>query len=222
MKKKLVSFGMAAMMAASLAACGGSKPAETTAAADNAETTAAEGAETEAAAEGGTLKVGIIGPLTGAGAAYGNAVANGAELAAKEINEAGGINGMMIETKAEDDENDPEKSINAYNTLKDWGMQVLDGPTTSKPCIAVGAEAESDNMFLILFDLAFTAQSGGINKDILRFVVYDLGIDRITGSTRNVGNDHAVLAQQLINNRRLSYVRLTDDGYLRTVILLFL
>ena len=151
MKKKLVSFGMAAMMAASLAACGGSKPAETTAAADNAETTAAEGAETEAAAgaEGGTLKVGVIGPLTGAGAAYGNAVANGAELAAKEINEAGGINGMMIETKAEDDENDPEKSINAYNTLKDWGMQVLDGPTTSKPCIAVGAEAESDNMFLI-------------------------------------------------------------------------
>ncbi len=102
MKKKLVSFGMAAMMAASLAACGGSKPAETTAAADNAETTAAEGAETEAAAgaEGGTLKIGVIGPLTGAGAAYGNAVANGAELAAKEINEAGGINGVMIETKA--------------------------------------------------------------------------------------------------------------------------
>ncbi len=154
MKKKLASFGMAAMVAASLAACGGSKTAETTAAADSAETTAAEGAETTAAeaaetAEGGTLKVGVIGPLTGAAAAYGNAVANGAELAAKEINEAGGIDGMMIETKAEDDENDPEKSINAYNTLKDWGMQVLDGPTTSKPCIAVGAEASTDNLFMI-------------------------------------------------------------------------
>ena len=149
MKKKLVSFGMAAMMAASLAACGGSKPAETTAAADNAETTAAEGAETEAAAgaEGGTLKIGVIGPLTGAGAAYGNAVANGAELAAKEINEAGGINGMMIETKAEDDENDPEKSINAYNTLKDWNMQMLLGTVTSKPCIAVVAETAADNLF---------------------------------------------------------------------------
>ena len=149
MKKKLVSFGMAAMMAASLAACGGSKPAETTAAADNAETTAAEGAETEAAAgaEGGTLKIGVIGPLTGAGAAYGNAVANGAELAAKEINEAGGINGMMIETKAEDDENDPEKAINAYNTLKDWNMQMLLGTVTSKPCIAVVAETAADNLF---------------------------------------------------------------------------
>ena len=149
MKNILVSFGMAAMMAASLAACGGSKPAETTAAADNAETTAAEGAETEAAAgaEGGTLKVGIIGPLTGAGAAYGNAVANGAELAAKEINEAGGINGMMIETKAEDDENDPEKSINAYNTLKDWGMQVLMGTVTTTPCVAVADKTAQDNMF---------------------------------------------------------------------------
>ena len=76
--------------------------------------------------------------------------------------------------------------------------------------------------FQILFDLAFTAQSGGINKDILRSVVYDLGIDRITGGTCNIGNDHTVLTQQLINNRRLSYVRLTDNGYLRTVILFFL
>ena len=140
---------MAAMMAASLAACGGSKPAETTAAADNAETTAAEGAETEAAAEGGTLKVGIIGPLTGAGAAYGNAVANGAELAAKEINEAGGINGYQVAFNFQDDENDPEKAINAYNTLKDWGMQILVGTTTSKPCIAVAAETANDNMFQI-------------------------------------------------------------------------
>ena len=42
MKKKLVSFGMAAMMAASLAACGGSKPAETTAAATEAASSAAD------------------------------------------------------------------------------------------------------------------------------------------------------------------------------------
>mgnify|MGYP002596226205 CR=1 FL=1 len=150
MKKKLVSFGMAAMMAASLAACGGSKPAETTAAAGDAETTAAaEGAETEAAAgaEGGTLKVGVIGPLTGAGAAYGNAVANGAELAAKEINEAGGINGYQVAFNFQDDENDPEKAINAYNTLKDWNMQMLLGTVTSKPCIAVVAETTADNLF---------------------------------------------------------------------------
>ena len=165
MKKTLAMVLAMGMTIASLTACGGSKPAETTAAADNAETTAAEGAETEAAAgaEGGTLKVGVIGPLTGAGAAYGNAVANGAELAAKEINEAGGINGMMIETKAEDDENDPEKSINAYNTLKDWGMQVLMGTVTTTPCVAVADKTAQDNMFEVTPSASSTDVIAGDN-----------------------------------------------------------
>ena len=142
MKKRVVSLGLAAMMAMSMTACGGSGNASTS-------ESAAEDAQGAEGADGEVFKIGGIGPITGAAGAYGAAVKNGTELAINEINEAGGINGMMIETKAEDDENDPEKSINAYNTLKDWGMQVLDGPTTSKPCIAVGAEAESDNMFLI-------------------------------------------------------------------------
>ena len=67
----------------------------------------------------------------------------------KEINAAGGINGYQIEYNFQDDENDPEKSINAYNTLKDWGMQMLVGTVTSKPCIAVAAETINDNMFQI-------------------------------------------------------------------------
>ena len=56
-----------------------------------------------------------------------------AELAVKEINEAGGINGMQVEFKFEDDEHDAEKSVNAYNSLKDWGMQMLMGTVTSTP-----------------------------------------------------------------------------------------
>ena len=64
-------------------------------------------------------------------AAYGTAVQNGAQLAVDEINEAGGINGNQIEFQFEDDQNDSEKSVNAYNTLKDWGMQMLVGTVTS-------------------------------------------------------------------------------------------
>lgn len=153
MKKRFMSAGMAAVVAmASLTACGGSASTETTAAADAKAETSAEAGESSAeasSAEGGTLKIGVIGPLTGAAASYGLAVQNGADLAVKEINEAGGINGMKVELKAEDDENDPEKSVNAYNTLKDWGMQMLVGTTTSKPCIAVAAESASDNLFQI-------------------------------------------------------------------------
>ena len=41
----------------------------------------------------------------------------------------------------------PKKSVNAYNTLKDWGMQMLVGTTTSTPCTAVVEETHADNMF---------------------------------------------------------------------------
>lgn len=146
--KKLVSLGLAAMMAVSLTACGGGDTAGTQAASG---TTAPAGdsasGESSGEAAGGTLKIGVIGPLTGPAATYGLAVQNGADLAIKEINAAGGINGMTVELNAQDDENDSEKSINAYNTLKDWGMQMLVGATTSKPCIAVAAESANDNLF---------------------------------------------------------------------------
>ena len=147
--KRVVSLGLAAVMTASLAACGSSSSDTTTAAADAAENTAAAEGGDSASAEGGSFKIGVIGPLTGDNAAYGLAVQHGAELAAKEINEAGGINGASIELQAQDDEADPEKSINAYNTLKDWGMQMLVGTTTSGSCIAVAAETYNDNMFQI-------------------------------------------------------------------------
>lgn len=151
--KKLISVSLAAVMVASMTACGSNNTAETTAAAA-AETTAAAGetsaaAESATAADGASFKIGVTGPLTGAAAAYGNAVVNGAKLAADEINAAGGVNGYTFEVNGQDDENDTEKAINAYNTLKDWGMQILVGTTTSKPCIAVAAETANDNMFQI-------------------------------------------------------------------------
>lgn len=93
--------------------------------------------------------IGGIGPTTGATAIYGTAVKNGAQLAVDEINAAGGINGKQIEYRFEDDQNDAEKSVNAYNTLKDWGMQMLVGTTTTAPCIAVAGKTASDNMFQI-------------------------------------------------------------------------
>ena len=93
--------------------------------------------------------IGGIGPTTGATAIYGTAVKNGAQIAVDEINAAGGINGKQIEYRFEDDQNDAEKSVNAYNTLKDWGMQMLVGTTTTTPCIAVAGKTASDNLFQI-------------------------------------------------------------------------
>lgn len=160
--KKVLSAVMAGAMVMSLAACGSSSTPNATTAAAGAETTAASeaassaaaGAETTAAAGDAASSdkewiIGGQGPLTGAAAVYGNAVVNGAKVALDEINEKGGINGYKVKYITADDEHDQEKAINAYNSLKDQGMQMLIGPTTSAPTIAVGTESENDNMFLI-------------------------------------------------------------------------
>ena len=135
--KKIVSFLLVTMLAIGcLTGCG----EKATDAGDNKQ-----------ASNSGELvfKIGGSGPLTGGAAAYGDAVNKGAQIAVEEINAAGGINGVMIEFKMEDDEHDAEKGVNAYNSLKDWGMQIMMGTVTSAPCIAVEAEASNDNMLLI-------------------------------------------------------------------------
>lgn len=149
MKKRVLSLSLALAMAASLTACGSSSSTtETTAAAAADATTAAAGASSEASSDK-VFKIGGIGPVTGAAAVYGLAVKNGAQIAVDEINADGGINGYQIEFNFQDDEHDAEKSVNAYNTLKDWGMQVLMGTVTSAPCVAVADKTYADNMFQI-------------------------------------------------------------------------
>lgn len=150
--KKFMSIAMTSAMVMSLFAGCGNTAANGTA--DTTETatgtdTAAEStdASEETAASGGVFKIGGIGPTTGGAAVYGMAVQNAAQLAVDEINAAGGINGYQIEFKFEDDENDPEKSVNAYNTLKDWDMQMLMGTVTSGCCVTVVEKTSSDNMF---------------------------------------------------------------------------
>ena len=103
----------------------------------------------EAKKDADKFYIGGIGPTTGDAAIYGTAVQNGAQIAVDEINEAGGINGHQIEYNFQDDQGDPEKAANAYNTLKDWGMQVLMGTVTTGPCVSVADLTAADNMFQI-------------------------------------------------------------------------
>ena len=79
-----------------------------------------------------TIKIGCIGPLSGAVAVYGVEAKDGAELAVAEINAAGGINGKMIQLIAEDDEGDPAKTVSAFKklTVQD-GCKIIVGSLTS-------------------------------------------------------------------------------------------
>ena len=182
--KKVFAIVLAAMMVVAMfAGCGSSK----------------------SAADPNTLKIGLTGPLTGGNAVYGNAVKIGMEIAVEEINAAAGADGLKIEFKAEDDVSDNETALNAYNNLKDWGMQIFAGAVTTGPCMAIAPDAVADQIFMMtpsgsadsialagsnIFQMCFTDPNQGdasaqlINAQKLGTkigVIYDSSTDYSTG-----------------------------------------
>ncbi|MBR2928573.1 MAG: ABC transporter substrate-binding protein [Oscillospiraceae bacterium] len=146
MKKKVFALVMAMVMVVGcLAGCGGG----------NDDGGASEGGESSGAA---VVKIGGIGPLTGAAATYGIATKNGAQIAVDEINALGGV---QFELNFQDDEADGEKGVNAYNNLKDWGMHVLYGCTTTGSCVAVSGETYADRYFQLTPSASSTDVTAG-------------------------------------------------------------
>ena len=172
MKKKLLAFVMAATMVFSLAACGSSSSNDSSNSGSSSDSDSAQSGD-----EVQTFKLGSIGPLTGDNAIYGQAVVYGAQLAVDEINASDSK--IKFEFQGEDDEADGEKSSNAYNTLMDWGMQVLVGPTTTGASMAVADLCYNDRTFMItpsasamdvtsgkdnVFQVCFTDPNQGISS----------------------------------------------------------
>lgn len=98
------------------------------------------GGDSGSASGDASFKIGTIGPLTGAAASYGKSVTQGVELGCKDFS----TKELPLASKAEDDQADGEKAVNAFNTLLDWGMQALVGPTTTGASVAVAAECGND------------------------------------------------------------------------------
>ncbi len=211
--KSLMAVSAAAVMAATVAGC------------DNG---AAQGGDSN------TLVLGGIGPVTGDAAVYGIAVRNGIQLAVDEINAAGGVNGMTLKLDFQDDEHDPEKSVNAYNTIKDNGAKILVGTVTSGPCIAVSAEAAKDNMFLITpsgsaidcitagdncFRVCFTDPGQGmIAADYIADanlgkkigVIYDSSIDYSTGILEGFKKQATARGLEIVSEQSFTSDNATD------------
>lgn len=177
--KKIVTLGLAATLAvASLAGCG-----------------------SKSGSDGDTFVIGGIGPLTGDNASYGLSVKQGAEIAVKEINEAGGVKvgdkTVQLELKFEDDQATPDKAVTAYNTLMDDGMNVLLGCVTSDSCLAVTDLTKEDGILMLtpsgsnkditkndnVFRLCFTDPLQG--ETMAKRMVTDLGIKKIAVIYKN-------------------------------------
>ena len=141
--KKVLATALIGAMALTTFGCGGGA-ADQGAADQNSDATA--------------IKVGGTGPLTGGAAIYGLAVQRGAEIAVEEVNALGGV---QFEFKMEDDAHDAEKAVNAYNALKDWGMQISLGSVTSTPGTATAAENDNDRIFALTPSASATTVTEG-------------------------------------------------------------
>lgn len=140
MKKHLALLLAGAMCVSLLAGCGG------TSAGGSSTPSAGSASGSSSSSSGNAYKLGGIGPLTGDAAIYGTAAMNGAQIAVDEINAKGGV---QLAFRAEDDVADGETSVNAYNTLLDWGMQALVGPVTTGAAISVSAKAYEERVFAL-------------------------------------------------------------------------
>lgn len=155
--KKFLCMMMAVLMVLAMAACGG-EPANN------------GGNDTPDAT---TVKIGGIGPLTGAYANYGLSEKNGAELAVKEINEAGGIAGKQIELSYQDSQGESESAVNAYGKLMDWGMEVSLGCVLSGENASVVAAARDDDDVLLITPSGSADKCIDGNDKAFRVCFYD-------------------------------------------------
>lgn len=116
--KKVLTWGMALLMAGALAGCGSSSSSSASAPAASAASQAAAPGGEAAAASGDAFTLGLICPLSGSSAVSGQILKNATEMAVNEINEAGGINGEIQIVLAEvDDEGVPATSVTAMQKL---------------------------------------------------------------------------------------------------------
>lgn len=145
-------------------------------------------------AEGEPLKIGVYGPLSGDAAMVGQTLVEGVKLGAKQINEAGGIDGRMIELVIEDDEQSPKVAVSAVNKLVyDHKVMAVIGTVNSSCTLAsmeVTWEAEvphitpissgasithMDNPWIARVQASDWLQAGAIT----RYAVDDLGAKKV-------------------------------------------
>lgn len=145
MKKltKLLSLVLCLAMLFSLAACASKDDTTADTSSDTSDT-----ADTTTDGEK-TVRLGLIGPMTGDYANYGTSTRDGAQIAVDEINEAGGVNGYTFVLDTQDSQGDPDSAVSAYGKLMDNGMDVSLGCVLSGEAQSVITAAVEDGILIV-------------------------------------------------------------------------
>ena len=165
----LAAAGVSAA-ALALTACGGSS--------STAASTAGSAAGSTAAASGDTIKVGVLGPMTGDVSVYGLAVINGATLYLDQVNANGGVNGKQLEIITMDEQGDATQAVTSFTKMCDQGITALVGDVTTTPTLAVAAESADYTMPMVTASataeaVTYDAETDTVNANVFRATFTD-------------------------------------------------
>ena len=125
------------------------------------------------------FRIGVMESLTGPGETYGTVLNQSKEMAAAEINDAGGINGKRLELIVEDSKCGAQDAITAYNKLTDVdGVKIILGTSCSGAMLGAAPLAEEDGV--VMFSASATSPDiEGAGDYIFRTAINDalLGVD---------------------------------------------
>ena len=142
---------LAVSFTALLAACGDDEEEEGTATGTPAGTAVGTGTPAGTAAAGGPLKIGLLLDYTGSLAEFGPNIETGAQLAAKQINDAGGVLGKPIELIKGDSGTNPQVAVEAATRLINVeGVQAMIGSLSSGVTIAVAEGVAVPNKVIMI------------------------------------------------------------------------
>ena len=95
------------------------------------------------------FRIGVMESVTGPGETYGTVAVQAKQMAADEINAAGGINGRMLELVVEDSKCNAQDAITAFRKLTDVdGVKIILGTSCSGAMLGVAPIAEEDRTIL--------------------------------------------------------------------------
>ena len=128
------------------------------------------------------FRIGVMDSVTGPGETYGNVAVRSKQMAADEINAAGGINGRPLQLVVEDSKCSAQDAIVAYNKLTDVDdIKIILGTSCSGAMLGVAPLAEADGV--ILFSgLASNADIADAGDYIFRTQISDLEVGINTGN----------------------------------------
>ena len=129
-------------------------------------------------------------------------MANSAQIAVDEINALGGD--IQFELMTEDDVNDAETSVNAYNALMDDGMQILVGTVTTQPALSVVPLSYEDRVFTL------TPSASG--DDVISINDND-NVFQICFTDSNQGSRSAQYIDENFDSPKIAIIYKNDDQY---------